>query len=82
MLGRISAVDIAIYTVGESASSLFGGAALDLLRMDVQGLAGVLTGVAAANLAAWTLHALACRRRRGAEYALVGGGAPPPHPAD
>ncbi|KAK9830078.1 hypothetical protein WJX72_009631 [[Myrmecia] bisecta] len=55
--GRIMALEMALFTVTDCVSSFFGGFAFDVLRMDVRRLSGVMAGVAAFFLVAWSIYA-------------------------
>jgi len=57
ILGRISAVEMAWYTVAEAGSSVFGGAAEDVFVMTASQTAGVLAGVAGVLAAGWVAYA-------------------------
>lgn len=46
LLGRISAIEGALYTISESASSVFGGAAFDVLHLSLPTLLAILTTMA------------------------------------
>lgn len=52
------AVEMALYTVAESASSFLTGAAFDWLHLSVHGLCLVLSIISAITLAGWVAYAL------------------------
>ena len=70
ILGRMSAVEMALYTVTEAASSVFGGAAFDLLHLTLQQTLAVLAVLGGASTLLWVTFAAGYSRRRAA-YAPV-----------
>ena len=57
ILGRVSAAEMALYTVAEAASSIFGGAAFDLMDMSVRQTTAMLTVAAGVVAGGWTVYA-------------------------
>lgn len=85
LLGRMSAVEMALFTITEAGSSVFGGAAFDVLHLSLEQTLGILTIVAGLDLALWVAFATAyskwgpsaaaadgpSRMQGGKEYAAV-----------
>lgn len=65
ILGRMSAVEMAIYTVTEAASGVFGGAAFDVLRLSLRQVVLTLAVASAAMVCLWTGFAAAYGRWAG-----------------
>ncbi|PRW58840.1 major facilitator superfamily MFS_1 [Chlorella sorokiniana] len=63
-LGRISALEGAAYTIAESASSVFGGAAFDVLRLSLHHLLLILTTMAGVMAVGWSLYAWVANRSK------------------
>ncbi len=72
ILGRMSALEMALFTVTEAVSSVFGGAAFDLLGLSLRQTLGTLTAVAGLTFGTWAAFAAVSGRRGGA----VAGGKP------
>ncbi|GAB4816866.1 hypothetical protein N2152v2_003912 [Parachlorella kessleri] len=70
ILGRMSAVEMALYTVTEAASSIFGGAAFDVLHLTLQQTLAVLAVLGGALTVLWVAFAAGYSRGRAA-YAPV-----------
>lgn len=62
ILGRVSAAEMAFYTVAEACSSVFGGAAFDVLHLSLRTTVAALTAVAGALAAGWTVYAFVATR--------------------
>ena len=58
LLGRVSALEMALYTLAEILSSLYGGAAFDVLHMTMNQVLWSVTLLASVITAFWTGHAL------------------------
>ncbi|KAL3148744.1 hypothetical protein ABBQ38_014155 [Trebouxia sp. C0009 RCD-2024] len=57
LLGRIMALEMALFTVADAASAVFGGAAFDLLHLSARQVSTVMLGVALLPTTVWTLYA-------------------------
>lgn len=73
LLGRMSALDMAFFTLAEMASSLLAGAAFDLLHASLFEVVAAFTAVAVAMAVAWAGLAAAYVRRLRAGDGGVGG---------
>ncbi|KAL4437964.1 hypothetical protein ABPG77_004185 [Micractinium sp. CCAP 211/92] len=74
-LGRMSAVESAGFTIAEALSSVFGGAAFDVLHLTLEQLVLILTAAAIVEAAGWCAYAFLANRSERREG--LGGGYQP-----
>ena len=65
MLGRVSAAEMALYTVAEAASSVYGGAAFDLLHLSLRATVTTLACAAGGMAVGWAAFAHVATRGGG-----------------
>ena len=71
ILGRVSAAEIALYTVAEALSSLYGGAAFDVFHFSLEETTASLAVAAGVVAAGWLVYAWVLQRR-GDKIAMAG----------
>ena len=57
ILGRVSAAEMALYTVAEAASSLYGGAAFDVFGLTLEQTSASLAVAAGGVFGGWVVYA-------------------------
>ena len=65
LLGRAAAAELALYTIAEGASGLYGGLAFDALHLSARGAVAALAVVGAGVTVAWTRWAYQAARGAG-----------------